>query len=159
LPGASTPAVVAGIEAQVRQLRASHALPADMVLSPVYDQAELVDESLASVRDAILIGVGLSMFVIAIALRDPRAGAIAALPIPITLLGTFAVMRAFGMTLNLMSLGGLAIAIGLVVDDAIVVTEGIVARLEEGHPRDEAIELGFRDMFAAVIGTTITTVV
>ena len=64
-----------------------------------------------------------------------------------------------GMTLNLMSLGGLAVAIGLVVDDAIVVTEGIVRRLEEGHPRDEAIELGMKDMFAAVVGTTVTTVV
>ena len=79
---------------------------------------------------------------------------------PITLLGTFAVMRWLGITLNLMSLGGLAVAIGLVVDDAIVVTEGIV-RAARGRPRrvDEAIELGTRDMFAAVIGTTITTVV
>src|SRR6185436_2899559 len=58
-----------------------------------------------------------------------------------------------------MSLGGLAITIGIVVDDAIVVTAGIVARVEQGHPRDAAIELGYRDMFAAVIGTTITTVV
>jgi multidrug efflux pump subunit AcrB len=159
LPGASTTAVVAGIEAQVAHLRATHALPPDVELSPVYDQAELVDESLASVRDAILIGIALSMVVIALALRDLRAGLIAALPVPITLLGTFAVMRALGLTLNLMSLGGLAIAIGLVVDDAIVVTEGIVARLEEGLPRDEAIELGYRDMFAAIVGTTITTVV
>ena len=159
LPGASTTAVVAGIEAQVARLRAAHALPPDVELSPVYDQAELVDESLASVRDAILIGIALSMIVIALALRDVRAGVVAALPVPITLLGTFAVMRFLGLTLNLMSLGGLAIAIGLVVDDAIVVTEGIVARLEQGHPRDEAITLGYQDMFAAVVGTTITTAV
>ena len=110
-------------------------------------------------RDAILLGIALSLVVIALALRNLRAGLIAALPVPITLLGTFAIMRWFGVTLNLMSLGGLAIAIGLVVDDAIVVTEGIVARLEEGHPRDTAIELGYHDMFAAVIGTTCTTVV
>ena len=103
--------------------------------TPVYDQAELVDESMASVRDAILIGIALSLIVIALALRDLRAGLIAALPVPITLLGTFAVMRWLGITLNLMSLGGLAIAIGLVVDDAIVVTEGIVAPAR-GGPRD-----------------------
>ena len=159
LPGASTPAVVAGIETQVAALKASHALPPDVDLARVYDQGALVDESLASVRDAILIGIALAMVVIALALRDIRAGLVAALPVPITLLGTFAVMSALGLSLNLMSLGGLAIAIGLVVDDAIVVTEGIVARVEEGLPRDEAIDLGYQDMFAAVVGTTITTTV
>ena len=134
-------------------------MPADVVLEPVYDQAELVDQSLASVRDAILIGIALSLIVIALALRDLRAGVIAAIPVPLTLLGTFAVMSWLGITLNLMSLGGLAIAIGLVVDDAIVVTEGIVRRVEDGTPIGEAIELGTNDMFAAVIGTTFTTVV
>lgn len=157
LPGASTPAVVAGVRARAAELR--RALPPDVALEPVYDQAALVDASLAGVRDAIAIGLALALIVIAIALRDLRAGLVAALPVPITLLASFGAMRALGVTLNLMSLGGLAIAVGLVIDDAIVVTEGIVARLEQGHPRDEAIALGYRDMFAAVIGTTATTVV
>ncbi len=159
LPGASTPAVVDGVRDAIANLRASRALPPDVVLSPVYDQASLVDDSMASVRDAILIGVALSLLVIALSLRDWRAGLVAALPVPLTLLGTFAVMRWLGVTLNLMSLGGLAVAIGLVVDDAIVVTEGIVRRLEDGHDPHVAVELGTRDMFTAVIGTTITTVV
>ncbi|MEO7729997.1 MAG: efflux RND transporter permease subunit, partial [Kofleriaceae bacterium] len=159
LPGASTTAVVAGITARVAELRAARALPDDVELQRIYDQGALVDESLASVRDAIAIGLALSLIVIALALRDLRAGLVAALPVPLTLLGSFAVMQWLGVTLNLMSLGGLAIAIGLVIDDAIVVTEGIVARLEEGLPRAEAIERGYADMMAAVIGTTITTVV
>ena len=159
LPGASTPAVVDGVRAAIAQLRSSHVLPPDVVLSPVYDQAELVDDSMASVRDAILIGIALSLLVIAISLRDWRAGLVAALPVPLTLLGTFAVMKWLGVTLNLMSLGGLAVSIGLVVDDAIVVTEGIARRLEDGLDVDHAVELGTRDMFAAVIGTTFTTVV
>ncbi|HEY4180035.1 MAG TPA: efflux RND transporter permease subunit [Kofleriaceae bacterium] len=159
LPGASTVAVVDGILAAARDLRASGALPAGVELKPVYDQAALVTESLASVRDAILIGVALTLIVIALALRDPRAGLIAAIPIPIALLGTFALMPYFGITLNLMSLGGLAVAIGLVVDDTIVVTEGIVARLEQGETVARAIALGTVDMTAAVIGTTLTTVV
>jgi CzcA family heavy metal efflux pump len=155
LPGASTPAVVEGVKDAAAHLR----LPPDVVLEPVYDQAELVDDSMASVRDAILIGIALSLLVIAVSLRDWRAGLVAALPVPLTLLGTFAVMRWLGVTLNLMSLGGLAISIGLVVDDAIVVTEGIVRRLEEGNDPDVAVELGTKDMLAAVIGTTFTTVV
>ncbi len=159
LPGANTVAVVDGVLAAAARLRASHALPTDVELTPVYDQAELVTESMASVRDAILIGIVLSLLVIALALRDWRAGLIAALPVPVTLLGTFAIMRWLGVTLNLMSLGGLAVAIGLVVDDAIVVAEGIVARVEEGHDISNAVELGVADMFAAVIGTTMTTVV
>ncbi|HEX4423576.1 MAG TPA: efflux RND transporter permease subunit [Kofleriaceae bacterium] len=159
LPGASTPAVVAGVRAALGELRHSHALPPDVELAAVYDQAELVDQSIASVRDAILAGIALALLVIALALRDWRAGLVAAAPVPLTLLGTFAVMRWCGVTLNLMSLGGLAVSIGLVVDDAIVVTEGIVRRLEDGHPVAEAVELGTRDLFAAVIGTTCTTVV
>jgi multidrug efflux pump subunit AcrB len=159
LPGASTVAVVDRILATADALRAAHTLPADVTLTPVYDQAELVTESMTSVRDAILLGIALSLIVIALSLRDWRAGLIAALPVPVTLLGTFAFMHWFGVTLNLMSLGGLAVAIGLVVDDAIVVAEGIVARVEEGHPLPEAVELGTKDMFAAVIGTTFTTVV
>jgi CzcA family heavy metal efflux pump len=154
LPGASTPAVVQGVRDAIAQLR----LPSDVVLEPVYDQAQLVDDSMASVRDAILVGIGLSLLVIAVSLRDWRAGLIAALPVPLTLLGTFAVMRWLGVTLNLMSLGGLAVSIGLVVDDAIVVTEGIVRRVEDGHAVPEAVELGTHDMLAAVVGTTCTTV-
>jgi CzcA family heavy metal efflux pump len=159
LPGASTPAVVDGVLGALAGLRAGHTLPPDVEIVPVYDQADLVDQAMANVRDAILIGIALSLLVIAVSLRDWRAGLVAAIPVPLTLLGTFAVMRWFGVTLNLMSLGGLAVAIGLVVDDAIVVTEGIVRRLEDGHPVAEAVELGTRDMFAAVIGTTFTTVV
>src|SRR5262249_61518824 len=132
----------------VARLRRWGGLPADVELRPVYDQAELVDDSMRSVRDAILIGVALSLIVIALSLRDVRAGLIAALPIPVTLLATFAVMQWVGMTLNLMTLGGLAISIGLVVDDAIVVTEGIVRRVEEGHPIDEAGGPGTSARFA-----------
>ncbi|CAN5725869.1 efflux RND transporter permease subunit [soil metagenome] len=159
LPGASTVDVVDGIQAAASALRTSGALPPSVELKPVYDQATLVTASLGGVRDAILIGVALTLLVIALALRDPRAGLIAAIPIPIALLGTFALMPYFGLTLNLMSLGGLAVAIGIVVDDTIVVTEGIVARLERGEEVAQAIAHGSKDMMAAVIGTTMTTVV
>ncbi|HSS02886.1 MAG TPA: efflux RND transporter permease subunit, partial [Kofleriaceae bacterium] len=129
-----------------------------VVFAPLALLTGVTGSFLGALAVTLAIAVLLSM-VIAVSLRDWRAGLVAAIPVPLTLLGTFAVMRWLGVTLNLMSLGGLAVAIGLVVDDAIVVTEGIVRRLEDGHPVGEAVELGTRDMFAAVIGTTFTTVV
>lgn len=159
LPGASTVAVVDAVKHVAATLRNDRVLPPDVELTPVYDQAELVTESMASVRDAIVLGVLLALMVIAVSLRDWRAGLIAAVPIPVTLLGTFAIMSWLGVSLNLMSLGGLAVAIGLVVDDAIVVAEGIVVRVEEGHETSTAIEMAMHDMAGAVIGTTLTTVV
>lgn len=159
LPGASAVDVVRGARAALAELTASGALPAGVRAAPVYDQAALVTESMTGVRDAILLGVALSLIVIGLFLRDLRAGLVAALPVPLTLVSTFAVMWWLGLTLDLMSLGGLAIAIGLVVDDAIVVTEGIVRRLEDGGDAATAADRGVADLFAAVVGTTITTVV
>ncbi|MEZ4400589.1 MAG: efflux RND transporter permease subunit [Kofleriaceae bacterium] len=159
LPGASAVDVVAGARAALAELVAAHALPAGVTVEPVYDQAALVTESMTGVRDAILLGVALSLVVIGLFLRDLRAGLVAAVPVPLTLVMTFALMRWFGLTLDLMSLGGLAISIGLVIDDAIVVTEGMVHHLEAGAPPAVAAERGVVDLFAAVVGTTITTMV
>lgn len=159
MPGASTVTVVEAARHAIDGIVSSGALPEGVTVTPVYDQAALVTESMTSVRDAILVGVALSLLVIAVFLRDVRAGIVAAVPVPMALLTTFAVMKWFHMTLDLMSLGGLAISIGLVVDDAIVVTEGIVRRLEEGASPDEAANRGAADLFAAVIGTTMTTIV
>jgi multidrug efflux pump subunit AcrB len=158
-PGASAPDVAAAARQVVADLTAAHALPAGVRVDTVYDQSTLIDESMRGVRDAILLGVGLSLVVLALFLRDARAGAAAAVAVPITLVCTFAAMRVFGQTLNLMSLGGLAVAIGLVVDDAIVIVEAIVRRVEEGLPVWDAAAQGTNDLFAAVVGTTLTTVV
>jgi CzcA family heavy metal efflux pump len=157
LPGASTPEVVAGVRAALARLAPS--LPAAVKVTSVYDQAELVADSLHSVRDAILIGIALCMAVIALFLRDLRAGLAAALSVPLALGATFLVMAAFGQSLNLMSLGGLAVAIGLVIDDAIVVVEGIGRRLQAGQPPTEAARDATRALLAPLVGTTATTVV
>ncbi len=158
-PGASAPEVVDAAVAIVARLQREHALPEQVRVTTVYDQSELVRDSMTGVRDAILIGVALSLLVLAFFLRDPRAGAAAAIAVPVTLLSTFGAMRLAGQTLNLMSLGGLAIAIGLVVDDAIVIVEAIVHRRDEGLDAHAAASAGTRDLFAAVVGTTLTTVV
>ena len=157
LPGASTPEVVTRALEVVRALAPT--LPAGVTIEPVYDQSHLVGESMASVRDAILLGIALCAAVIALFLRDLRAGLLAALSVPITLAITFGAMRLAHQTLNLMSLGGMAVAIGLVVDDAIVMIESIARRRDRGEDAITAALAGTIELAPAVIGTTITTVV
>jgi CzcA family heavy metal efflux pump len=157
LPGASTPDVVNNAKAAASSLEPS--LPPGVTLTPVYDQAMLVGESIASVRDAILLGIALCAGVIALFLRDLRAGALAAFSVPITLAISFVVMRLANQTLNLMSLGGMAVAIGLVVDDAIVMVEAIARHRDEGVDARTATITGTLELAPAVIGTTLTTVV
>ncbi len=157
LPGASTPDIVDRAIEATRALAPS--LPPGVTIHPVYDQAILVRESMASVRDAILLGIVLCAAVIAIFLRDLRAGVMAAVSVPITLAISFVGMKLAHQTLNLMSLGGMAVAIGLVVDDAIVMIEAIARYRDEGDDPTTAASKGTRALAPAVIGTTVTTVV
>ncbi len=153
--GASAPDVVRGIEKAARTLP----LPAGLALKEVYNQGGLIRESILGIRDAIVLGILLTVGVLALFLRDARAGLLAALSVPVALVSTFFGMSVFGQTLNLMSLGGMAIAIGLVIDDAIVVVEAIVRRREEGASPEAAVAEGLREMTSPVIGTTVTTIV
>jgi CzcA family heavy metal efflux pump len=155
--GASTPDVVRGVEAAAREV--SKSFPAGVTIEPVYDQATLIEDSTASVRDAILLGVVLCLIVLGISLKDVRAGLVAASTVPLVLAATFLVMKVFHQTLNLMSLGGMAVSIGLVIDDAIIVVEAIKHRLERGEDARTAAATGTSELAAAIIGTTITTVI
>jgi CzcA family heavy metal efflux pump len=157
LPFASTPEVVDSAIAAIAALKPS--LPPGAVIEPVYDQASLVRAAMSSVRDAILVGILLCAAVIALFLRDVRVGIQAALAVPVTLAITFLCMRLAHQTLNLMSLGGMAVAIGLVVDDAIVIVEAIAHHRDEGALPVQAAALGTSELAPAVIGTTLTTVV
>ena len=112
---------VARIAASLRKT-----LPPGLILKPVYDQASLVREAVTSVRDAMLIGAVLAVIILLLFLRHARITAISASSIPITMAITVFVMSLIGQTFNLMTLGAMAIAIGLVIDDAVVITENIV---------------------------------
>ena len=114
---------------------------------------------MSGVRDAIVAGILLCALVIALFLRDLRAGIQAALAVPLTLAITFLCMKLAHQTLNLMSLGGMAVAIGLVVDDAIVIVEAIAHHRDQGAAPAEAAALGTKELAPAVVGTTLTTVV
>jgi CzcA family heavy metal efflux pump len=157
LPGASTTDVVEAAILAAQALGPS--LPVGVTLTPVYDQAKLVRESIASVRDAILIGIVLCAAVVGVFLRDLRAGLLAGACVPLTLAVCFLFMRLAGQTQNLMSLGGMAVSIGLVVDDAIVMIEAIARHREAGADVRAAAVEGTIELAPAVIGTTLTTVV
>jgi CzcA family heavy metal efflux pump len=135
------------------------AIPATLHLSLVYDLAGFVRDAIGNVRDAILIGGFLAVVILFLFLRSGRTTLIAAIMLPLTVIGTFFIMGRLGGTLNLMSLGGLAIAIGLVIDDAVVVVENIYRHLGLGQSAQQAAETGTHELLGPVIGSTVTTVV
>ena len=143
-----------GVDDTIASLARS--LPAGIRISRVYDLAEFVEESIASVRDAILIGGVLAIIVLLVFLRDWRLTMIAAVTLPMAVIPTFVFMWLFGGTINLMSLGGLAVAIGLVIDDAVVVVENIHRRAGEGG---ESVVSAVQQLMAPLVSSTLTTVV
>ncbi|HEX7943006.1 MAG TPA: efflux RND transporter permease subunit, partial [Gemmatimonadaceae bacterium] len=134
-------------------------LPPGVTLKLVYDQASLVREATSSVRDAMSIGAALAVIILFIFLRRGRITAISAAAIPLTLAITVFIMWLVGQTFNLMTLGAMAIAIGLVIDDAVVVTENIVRHLGLTADRDLAIREAVQELIVPVTTSTITTVV
>jgi CzcA family heavy metal efflux pump len=149
--------VVDGARAALDGYRTS--LPPTVRWKVVYDLAEFVKSAVYNIRDAIIIGGLLAVVVLIAFLRDWRVTFIAATSLPLTLVGTFWVLHLAGGTIDLMSLGGLAIAIGLVIDDAIVVVENIHRHRAAGETVAEAAENGTQELIAAVTGSTLTTVV
>jgi CzcA family heavy metal efflux pump len=131
-------------------------LPAGIRMSRVYDLAQFVEESIVSVRDAILIGGFLAIVVLLVFLRDWRLTMIAAVTLPLAVIPTFVFIWLFGGTVNLMSMGGLAVAIGLVIDDAVVVVENIHRRAGEGG---SSVIDAVSQLLAPLVSSTLTTVV
>jgi CzcA family heavy metal efflux pump len=156
-PSSNTVAVANGVAAEIARLRAS--LPPGVALEPFYDQSQIVRESIASVRDAILIGLLLACMILYLFLRDWRSSLIAGMVIPVTVAVTALALWVAGESFNLMTLGGLAAAIGLVIDDAIVVVENIVLHRDAGETRAEAVRKALREISRPLIGSTITPVV
>ncbi len=137
----------------------SKSLPPGVHAKAVYDQATLVTDAVHSVRDAMLIGAFLAVVILLLFLRHLRITAISATAIPLTLAVTVLLMRWFNQTFNLMTLGAMAIAIGLVIDDAVVITENIVRHLQLTSNRTAAIREAVQELIWPVTTSTITTVV
>lgn len=156
-PESNTVAVADEVHKLIDDVRPS--LPPGVNLQPFYDQSTIVHDSINSVRDAVLLGLLLSSIILVLFLRDWGTSLVAALVIPATLLFTFVVLKITNESFNLMTLGGLAAAVGLVIDDAIVVLENIVLHRDAGEGRLQAIQSALREMTVPLIGSTLTPMV
>jgi CzcA family heavy metal efflux pump len=156
-PNGSTLELSDSVAQTIEALRKT--LPKGVTVQRVYDQAALVREAVRSVRDAMIIGAILAVVILLLFLRDLRITAISAMAIPLTMAITVFGLKLLGRTFNLMSLGGMAIAIGLVIDDAVVVTENIARHLALNPQRRVAIREALSELVWPVTTSTLTTVV
>jgi len=153
---ANTVQLAAGTRERIEEL--GKALPGGTELTLVYDQSKFISSAIGEVREAALIGGLLAILVLYLFLRDARATFITGLAIPVSVIGTFVLMYMFDLSLNIMSLGGIALAVGMLVDNAVVVLENIVRHREEGRSRVEAARLGTSEVGTAITAATLTSV-
>jgi CzcA family heavy metal efflux pump len=156
-PDSNTLQVAEEVHREVEAIRSS--LPAGVEIRPFYDQSNIVSESIASVRDAIIIGLLLAALVIWLFLRDWGTAVMTGLVVPVTMVVTFIAMKLLGQSFNLMTLGGLAAAVGLVIDDKIVVVENIVLHRDAGQGPLEATASALKELTVPLIGSTLTPIV
>ena len=156
-PGGNTLAIVDSVASLAAT--ASKTLPPGVRLKAVYDQGALVRDAMTSVRDAMIIGAILAVIILLLFLHHARITAISASSIPLTLAISVFAMYLIGQTFNLMTLGAMAIAIGLVIDDSVVITENIVRHLRLNPNRHEAIREAVHELIWPVTTSTLTTVV
>ncbi|MGH9504480.1 MAG: efflux RND transporter permease subunit [Terriglobales bacterium] len=156
-PESNTVQVADEVHAQVEEIKKG--LPPGIEIRPFYDQSLIVSDSIKSVRDAILLGLLLASIILVAFLRDWGTSVVAGLVIPVTIAVTFIALKLLGQSFNLMTLGGLAAAVGLVIDDAIVVVENIVIHRDSGQGRLQAIHSALQEITVPLIGSTITPIV
>jgi multidrug efflux pump subunit AcrB len=156
-PDSNTLRVAEEVHAQVEEIRKS--LPPGIEIRPFYDQSIIVSDSIKSVRDAILLGLILASIILVVFLRDWGTSVVAGLVIPVTIAVTFIALKLLGQSFNLMTLGGLAAAVGLVIDDAIVVVENVVIHRDSGQGRLQAIQSALQEITIPLIGSTVTPIV
>jgi multidrug efflux pump subunit AcrB len=155
--GSNALGVSAEVNAEAASIRKT--LPPGVHLEPFYDQSELIRDSIRSVRDAILLGLILASIILVIFLHDWGSSLVAGLVIPVTILVTIVILSLTGESFNLMTLGGLAAAVGLVIDDAIVVVENIVLHIDAGEGRIQAIRSALGEITTPLVFSTITPIV
>lgn len=156
-PGANQIEIVDELRRRLDRIKKE--LPADVQVEVAYDNTGYVRRSLLEVSETIFIAFGLVVLVVFAFFREWRTTLIPVIAIPVSIVGAFAIMAAAGFSINTLTLLGIVLAIGLVVDDAIVVLENIYAKIEAGIPPMEAAIAGTKEIFVAVLSTTITLAV
>ncbi len=152
-PGSNALQTSADIRAAMDEMEAD--FPEGLEYAIVYDPTQFIDKSVEAVIHTLLEAVVLVVLVMIIFLQSWRAALIPVLAIPVSLIGTFAVMQGFGFSINNLTLFGLVLAIGIVVDDAIVVVENIERNLEDGHPPREAARRSMAEVSGAIFATSL----
>jgi CzcA family heavy metal efflux pump len=156
-PNANTVRVAEQVDRQIAQLASSHFIPADISYATIQNQATFIRSSISSVRNAAMLGAGLAMIIVFMFLGSLRKTFVIGLAIPIAILATFVMMGLGNLTLNIMSLGGLALGVGLLIDNSIVMLENIFRHREEGNEdAEEAAHEGAAEVQSAVIASTAT---
>jgi HAE1 family hydrophobic/amphiphilic exporter-1 len=155
-PGTNTVAVAQRVKAEVEQLGPE--LPASVEMATLYDRSESIQQSVSDVKFTLFLSLCLVVMVIFLFLRNLRATTIPALALPMSIVGTFAVMYLLGYSLDNLSLMALTLAVGFVVDDAIVVLENIVRHIEAGEPVMQAALHGSREISFTVLSMTLSLV-
>jgi len=153
---ANTVQVANRLEQRLETVRKS--LPEDMELVKIYDQSRFISSAVDNVKNAAILGGIIAIIVLYGFLRDARATTIVGIAIPVSVIGTFLLMYTNGVSLNIMSLGGIALAVGMLVDNSIVVLENIVRRKEQGDDIAAAAKNGTAEVAGAVVASTLTTI-
>lgn len=153
---ANTVQLANGITAQLEALKDT--LPGGTKLVPVYDQSKFIASAVSDVKDAAILGGLLSILVLYFFLRDAWATIVTGIVIPVTVVGIFVMMYAFDLTLNVMSLGGIALSVGMLIDNSVVILEAIARRKEAGLSTIDAAREGTAEVATAVTASTLTSV-
>ena len=156
--GSNVLEVMEGLKATVKELNEDVLAPRGLQLTQAYDETEYVTSAISLVQQSLLIGGILAIAILLLYLRSAPTTLVIAVAIPISIIGTFLAMYTFGRTLNVISLAGLAFAVGMVVDNSIVVLENIYRHRQMGKPLRTAAYEGTREVWGAVLASTLTTV-
>ena len=153
-PGANHINIVKNVKKKLAQIQKD--LPKDMIVELGFDNTQFVQSSIKEVEETIITAFALVALIIFVFLRDWRSTIIPLTAIPVSLIGAFFIMYVMGFSINILTLLGIVLAIGLVVDDAIVVLENIYTKIEQGLSPMQAAHEGSREIYFAVISTTVT---
>ncbi len=157
-PGGNTVKIDGEIKKKLASIRSR--IPADIKLSKFYDQSDLIVGSMKNVRDSIFVGIILAIIILLAFLRNWKITLIASLDVPLTIAITILIMYSLKMSFNIMTLGGIAAAIGLIIDDAIVVVENIIRHLALGRESpNEAVHSSLKEILHPILGSSFSTIV